>query len=350
MNKHALRVRPDKVGSVCLPLNLRPYLTVSPELVVEEGVAIVGRVLTISHTYGHLELTSGRPALLVPGDLVVGVLGARAALRGFCGRVPQRLTRGDTVFLLNKGGVIGESSGATVGLGEPIRLEVIGTPIRDGKPLRLLDYAITPVKQLPPKMPPVLVVAATCMHAGKTSAAGVVIHHLTSRGLCVHAGKATGVAAQGDLLSFIDNGAAKIASFVDVGLPSTCDHKDMPDVTRTLLAHLAEEDPDVIVLELGDGLMGAYGVDDIVEDAELLEAFTGALVAANDVIGGHAAANILQQRGVPVVAITGPATDNEAGRGRLALLGFPAANIFQQARKLCELVDISFGFEVEESP
>lgn len=347
MTKHPLRVRPDKVGSVCLPLKLRPYLTVSPELVAEEGVAVVGRVLTISRTYGELELTSGRPALLVPGDLVVGVLGARAALRGFCGRVPRQLSRGDTLFLLNKGGVIGESDGATVGLGEPIRLEAIGTPIRDGKVLRLQDYAMPPAERLPAKMPRVLVVAATCMHAGKTSAAGVVVHHLASRGLRVHAGKATGVAAQADLLSFIDNGAAKIASFVDVGLPSTCDHQDVPDVTRTLLAHLAEEEPDVIVLELGDGLMGSYGVDEIIEDQELLGAFSGALVAANDVIGAHAVATILREREVPVVAITGPATDNEAGRGRLAKLGFPAANIFQQARHLCALVDGALGFEAE---
>ena len=83
MSEHLLRVRPDKVASVCLPFKLSPYLSVHPQPLTEEGAAVVARVLTVSPNYGNLELTSGRPAQLVPGDIIVGVLGARAALRGF---------------------------------------------------------------------------------------------------------------------------------------------------------------------------------------------------------------------------------------------------------------------------
>ena len=73
-----------------------------------------------------LELPSGRPSQLVPGDVIVGVLGDRAALRGFSGRVPESVENGDTLHLLNKGGVIGLSKGTMVGLGKPIELEEIG--------------------------------------------------------------------------------------------------------------------------------------------------------------------------------------------------------------------------------
>jgi CheY-like chemotaxis protein len=340
---HELRVRPDKVGSVCSPFSLRPYLSVSPDPVAEEGTAVVGRVLNVSRTYGKLELPSGRPALLVTGDLIVGALGNRAALRGFCGRVPKQLKKGDTLWLLNKGGVIGESDGATVGLGEPIRLEIIGTPMRDGRPLQLSDYGIPQASALPKKMPPVLLVIATCMNAGKTTAAGVAVHDLTTRGLRVHAGKATGVAALADLLSFADNGAVQTCSFLDAGLPSTCYHQDVPNVTRTLLSQLATEDPDVIVLELGDGLLGSYGVDDILDDKELVGCFTGALIAANDIIGGYSVARHLKERNIPVAALTGPATDNDAGRRKLAELGFNAANIFQQSAEVCRMVRETLG-------
>ena len=344
---HQLRVRPDKIGSVCAPFALPPYLTVGSEPVSGEGVAVIGRVLEVARTYQELELRSGRPALLVPGNLIVGVLGARAALRGFCGRVPSRAARGDVLQLLNKGGVIGVSEGATVGLGVPTQLEIVGVPLRQGQPLRLSDYALEPVSKLPPKLPPVLAVAATCMHAGKTTAAGVVIRHLVGRGLVVHAGKATGVAAAADLLSFADNGAAETLSFLQAGLPSTCYHDDVPQITRTLLAHLAHGGPDVIVLELGDGLLGAYGVDAILDDPGLAGCFTGALVAANDVIGGYAVGQVLKERGVKVAAVTGPATDNTAGRLKLNALGLAAANVHQQASELCRMVERCLGLPAD---
>lgn len=346
MKSHTLRVRPDKIASVCSPFELGPYVSLRREPVAEEGAAVVGRVLSINPQYGQLELRSGRPALLVPGDLIVGVLGARAALRGFCGRVPTSLSAGDELWLLNKGGVIGESDGATVGLGQPIRLEIIGTPERDDKPMRLQDYAMERCDALPERLPPVLLVAATCMHSGKTTAAGAVIRYLTSHGLRVHAGKATGVAAIADLLSFSDNGAQLTLSFLDVGAPSTCYREDVPAITRTLLAHLAAEQPDAIVLELGDGLFGAYGVDAILDDAELAGATSTALVAANDIIGGWAAAERLRERGIAVAAVTGRATDNAAGRNKLRELGYPAANIFQQADEIYERTCAGLGIDV----
>ena len=346
MTAHHQRLRPDKIGSVCSPFRLGPYVSLNPEPVAAEGVAVVGRVQSVSRTYGHLELCSGRPALLVPGDLIVGVLGSRAALRGFCGRVPKALSRGDILWLLNKGGVIGESEGETVGLGEPIRVEVLGTPMRDSKALRLADYAIPARPTLPARTPPVLLIAATCMHAGKTTAAGIIVHDLTSRGLRVHAGKVTGVAALADLLSFTDNGAAETLSFLDAGVPSTCYRDDVPSITRTLLSHLCTEAPDVIVLELGDGLLGPYGVDSILEDQELAGRVSAALVAANDIIGGWSAAKRLQERGISVATVSGPATDNYAGRKKIQELGFSAANVFQQSDEVCRLCREALGLDV----
>lgn len=331
-----LRIRPDKIGSACGPLKLGPYLTVSPEAVTGTGVAVVCRVLTARQKYGYLELPSGRTAILVPGDLIVGVLGARAALRGFCGRVPETLKAGDKLCLLNQGGVIGVGEGRTVGLGQPIEVEVVGTPLRDDRPMRLADYALEP-RELPESMPPVLAVAGTCMNAGKTTAAGVIIHHLRDSGLKVHAGKATGVACIKDLLEFADNGASKTLSFLDCGKPSTCHEPDIPQATRTLLAHLATNAPDVIVLELGDGFLGAYGVDAILEDPALSRCISGAVLAANDIIGGYSGAERLKGFGIETLLVIGPATDNLAGESKLVELGYPAANIFREPERVCEL-------------
>lgn len=337
MSELALRIRPDKVGSVCGPFGFGPYLTVQPEPVAAEGASIVGRVLTARDVYGELEMPSGRLARLVPGDIIVGVLGNRAALRGFSGRVPSELKKGDVIHLLNVGGVMGRSEGTMVGLGEPIRVEVLGTAHQNGRAAMLQDFAVPQVDQLPAELPPVLIVAGTCMNAGKSTAAAAVIRHLRALGFSVHAGKATGVAAIKDLLSFRDHGASRAASFLECGAPSTAYRTDVPEITKTLLTSLADEGPDVIILELGDGLMGAYGVDELIGCKELAERFHGAILAANDLIGGWAAVNVLQDKGIQVRVVTGPATDNLAGVHRLKSLGVEAANCFREPETLCHL-------------
>ena len=240
----------------------------------------------------------------------------------------EPVAKGDVLALLNKGGVIGESEGWTVGLGEPSKVEIWARPMRDGQPLRLTDYAVPRLFALAVADAAGVGRGRDRMNAGKSTAASVIIHHLANSGKRVHAAKVTGVAAMADLLSFSDSGAHATMNFVDAGLPSTCYHDDIPQVARTVLGHMAEANPDVIVVELGDGLLGAYGVDAILDDPELVGCFRAAVVAANDVIGGWCAAERLRERGIQVAVITGPATDNNAGRMRLGELGYAAAKYF----------------------
>jgi len=337
MTDLTLRIRPDKIASVCAPFSFGPYLNVRPAPDCTEGSAIVGRVLTSRTTYGDLELTTGRASKLVPGDIIVGVLGNRAALKGFSGRVPHTLASGDEIDLLNTGGVLGKSDGTMVGLGDPIRIEVLGTPLLNGEPAKLTEFALRG-GELPKIVPPTIAVVGTCMNSGKSTAAAVAIRHLWTIGKRIHAGKATGVAAIRDPLAFRDHGAALTLSFLDCGVPSTAYRTDVPALTRTLIHHLAEDDPDAIVLELGDGLMGAYGVDEILADAALAACFRGAIIAANDVVGAVAAVRTLGELGIPVIGVTGPATDNVAGVAKLDSLGIPAANIMREPQVLCDLV------------
>jgi hypothetical protein len=333
-----LRLRPNKIGSVCSPFHLGPYVTVLKEPVAEEGTAIAVRVLTSRKEYGHVELPSGRQARLVPGDLLIGVLGSRAALRGFCGRVPRDIRAGDTLHLLNMGGVIGVSEGNHAGLGAPIQLEVLGTPMRGGKVLRLQDFAIDAAE--PPaeaKLPPVLLLVGTCMNAGKTTAAAVITRHVRKLGRMVHAGKVTGVAAIKDLQLFEDNGAGRTLSFLDCGLPSTCYRDDVVGVARTLLAELSEESPDLVVLEMGDGLLGEYGVDDVLADPAFARHVAGAVLAAHDLVGAVAAADRLKGYGIRTLCVTGPCTDAIAATTRLRAMGLRAANVLMDPDEVCRL-------------
>jgi len=102
---------------------------------------------------------------------------------------------------------------------------------------------------------PVVALAGTCMEAGKTAAACAIIARMRHRGLTVDAFKATGVSLRRDILAMEDAGARRCAIFTDLGVVTTT-RVNGPALTRTMLTELAAGRPDVIVFELGDGILG----------------------------------------------------------------------------------------------
>ena len=89
------------------------------------GDVVAVRALSESVTYGNLELPSGRLAKVNSGDVLLGVLGERRALKGFVGVVPESVAAGDRLHLLNMGGVIGECKGHHSSLSDAIAVEGI---------------------------------------------------------------------------------------------------------------------------------------------------------------------------------------------------------------------------------
>lgn len=141
----------DKIASVAQHNDLTSELRLSPDIPCEEGVLVAVRVLNNKTRYNQLELTSGRMATVTMGDIVVGALGHRNALRGYSGHLPTELAAGDNVQLLNIGGVIGLCDSVNPDVGEPFECEVLGTVLefpylgeRIGVPARAgastLDY------------------------------------------------------------------------------------------------------------------------------------------------------------------------------------------------------------------
>src|SRR5215217_501595 len=136
----------DKIGSATTPLGLRISLPVVDSIQEPRAGDIVAvRALGESVTYGNLELTSGRLARISRGDVLVGVLGKRRALKGFVGDVPPTVKSGDRLHLLNMGGVIGECSGHHSALSDAIEVEVLGAVIDEsGSVLNIDRNALRP--------------------------------------------------------------------------------------------------------------------------------------------------------------------------------------------------------------
>jgi hypothetical protein len=77
---------------------------------------------------------------------------------------------------------------------------------------------------------------------------------------------------------------------------------------------MANGHPDVIVFELGDGLLGTYGVQSILRDADIKAALTAVVLSANDPVAAWGGIKLLRERfGIEPAVVTGPATDNLVG-------------------------------------
>lgn len=324
----------DKVSSVAQHNKLGHELRLATDIPCEEGVLIAVRVLNNKTRYNQLELTSGRMATVNQGDVIVGALGHRNALLGYSGHLPGELKVGSHVQILNIGGVLGICDSANPEVGPPFDCEVLGTVLhfpylgeRIGVPARAGTSLLGDVPTLQPIGIPVVALAGTCMDSGKTAAACAIVSRLRHRGFKVSACKATGVSLRRDILAMEDAGATDTMIFSDLGIVTTT-AENGPALTRSLLTSLAGKSPDVIVVELGDGLLGAYGVDAILSDASIRDALTMVVLCANDPVAAWGGTQILRDEyNINPELVTGPATDNAVGVSQIdQRLSLPAIN------------------------
>lgn len=335
-----MQIKLDKIASVTARVHLTREVTIVRTVKAERGTVVVVEALEEKPVYGELELVGGRLARIIKGDVIAGVLGERQALKGFVGSIPTRITPGDILHVLNMGGVIGQSISANPEFGEPLKVRVLGSLVVDEQPANIINYAI-PWQNSLPGSAPVILLSGTCMHAGKTTAACEVIRVLRSRGYQVAAAKLAGVATQRDLLNMRDHGATEALSFSDAGLPSTT-HTDncIVPAAKGILAKLNEAVPDAIVVELGDGIMGHYGVDLLLKDPELMSHVKAHVLCANDLVAAWGGLLYLAQLGLEVHCVSGPASDNSAGVDYIEQhFGTPAANGRTNAVRLTDIVE-----------
>jgi hypothetical protein len=331
----------DKIGSAVSPLNPSKHINVKPRYgSPRAGDVVVVRALSESSTYGNLELPSGRLAKINRNDILLGVLGKRRALKGFVGDVPDKIEAFDRLHLLNMGGLIGVCKGHHSSLSDAIEVEVIGIACDDHENvLNIGDNSLSPCDFLVDSAP-VVIVAGTCMNSGKTVAATEIIKQANHAGLCVAGAKMSGVAALRDTLNMQDHGAIATASFLDCGLPSTVDCEELASVAKAILNHLNTFAPDMIVVELGDGIVGGYSVDSVLKDREIQNAISSFVFCASDYVGVVGGITILKDHGISVDVIAGSVTDSQMGEDFVQdQYGINAGNAKRDGKRLFELVN-----------
>ncbi len=330
----------EKMGSVVSRLALgRAVAVITDEISPAVGDIVAVRALSESVTYGNLELPSGRLAKINTGDVLLGALGKRRALKGFVGEVPQTVKAGDRLHLLNMGGVIGVCKGHHSSFSDAIEVEVIGVACDESeRAINIGDGALIPVNKLSPTAQ-VIMIAGTCMNSGKTVAATEIIKQAANSGLRVAAAKLSGIACLRDTLHMQDNGAIATASFLDCGLPSTVDHDDLASIAKAIINHLNTFDPDLIIVELGDGIVGGYSVDAVLHDAEIQQAISSFVFCASDYVGVIGGAAVMEKFGIGIDVIAGSVTDSQMGEDYIKEhFGLPAGNARRDGARLFALV------------
>jgi len=334
-----MRIHLDKIASVTRNLGLGRWVTLGAEIEAREGAVIAGRICGEKTVYNEMEDVHGRMSVLHDGDIVVGALGHRNALQGYEGVLPTKVAPGDRLHLLNLGGVMGHCVSSNPGVGAPFEVEVLGQVLtfpqfgsRLGQPAFIQSGAL---KGKPDAAPvPVVFVAGTCMNAGKTLAACVLVRAFSQAGFKVGGAKLTGVSLMRDILAMQDYGAEAILDFTDAGVACT-GPATAPGAARAIFTELADKGVDLIIAETGDGIMGEYGVQAILADPGLRAWGAAYVLCANDPVGVEGGVrNLKDVYGIDVDVVAGPATDNRVGGRFVATLGLPAHNARTQGKAL----------------
>jgi hypothetical protein len=246
------------------------------------------------------------------------------------------------------GGVIGCCTGHHSSLGDAIKVEVMGLVCNEeGRLLNIADAAL-PLRTILGETAALVIIAGTSMNSGKTYAATALIKQATRAGLRVAAAKLSGVACLRDTLNMADHGAIATASFLDCGLPSTVDAGDLSPIARAIIAKLNQSSPDLIVIELGDGILGGYSVESVFDDNELRAATAAIIFCASDYVGAWGGIELFRRRGIEVDLIAGSVTDSQMGQDYVEKeFGVPAANARRDGERLFELVSSKIQSKVQ---
>lgn len=250
----------------------------------------------------RVQLASGRPSLIHPGDAVVLACGARYAPDQFEGLAEIDPEGAD---LLAGGGCIGRMVARNERIRPATRLMPTARLLDpEGRAVNLADFAL-PAQPLAPR-PPVIAVLGTSMNSGKTLATAQLVLGLRRAGYRVAAIKATGTGAFGDFNEYSDSGAHFVADFTDAGMVSTYLQplERIRTGIETLLGAAGTAGCEIAVMEVADGILQRETAA-LVADPWFQRLICGLVFACGDAVAAAGGVAHLAGLGLRPDALTG---------------------------------------------
>lgn len=267
------------------------------------GDLILATVNEVNH-HGKLELPDGRRAQLYAGDEIVVAYGARYAPDQFEAVVPSEIAPCD---LVAGGGIAAHMLAKHSQTRKPTAITPVGMLVDErGEPLNVNRFALAPpLRAGDPRN--VIAVVGTSMNAGKTTLAANLIRGLSKSGVRVGACKVTGTGSGGDLWSMVDAGAAHALDFTDFGYATTSGlaPTEVEACAHQLVSYLETLDIDIVVVEIADGLLQRETAALLSPPSSFAPRIDGLVLAAADSMGALAGVQWLNQRNLPLCAVSG---------------------------------------------
>lgn len=190
---------------------------------------------------------------LYTGDTLVTVFGNRYATDAYEGLVQST----ESLHLLTGGGMIGTVTARHRQMKNPTQVRFLGyLGSEHGQRLNLKQLQFRPA-QPEQAFPNLILLVGTGMNSGKTTTGTRLTRGLLAHGLRVAACKITGSVSERDQYEMRATGAHDVRDFSDYGFPSTylCDQEELLQLFETMLADALRIQPDVVVMEIADGLL-----------------------------------------------------------------------------------------------
>ena len=113
-------------------------------------------------------------------------------------------------------------------------------------------------------------------------------------------------------------------------------------MAKAILNHLNSFEPDLIVVELGDGIVGGYSVDSVLQDYEIKQATSAFVFCASDYVGVIGGIAVLRNLGIEIDVIAGSVTDSQMGEDFVRnQFGINAGNARRDGLRLFELINFA---------
>ncbi|WAB80813.1 DUF1611 domain-containing protein [Microcella daejeonensis] len=275
------------------------------------GDVVLARVEEIGQ-HRRLEGVDSRRQTILPGDEIIVLYGNRYASDQFLAIVPDTL---EPCHLVAGGGLaalVQEQHDSIAAATSITPLGVLGDAHGRLRLDRAAPHAVVDAHRVTPSaLPPVIAVLGSAMNSGKTTALASLAGGLSAAGLVVAAGKATGTCSGNDPHRFRDFGARRALDFTDFGLPTTfgAGTDRIRDLFASMVAELAADEPDVILIEVADGILHTETAD-LIADPVFARVISSVVFAAQDALGALAAIEQLTALGMPISAVTGVLTSS----------------------------------------
>jgi hypothetical protein len=218
---------------------------------LQSGDLILAQVKSLG-SHPALITSDSRRLRLYRDDILLGVAGSRYATDAF----EAKITQDGPLHLVTASGMCATVLNRHSDQSAPTSLDLLGRVCDVNGPINLVERCFVPRAPRNAKTNVVLILGSG-MNAGKTTTSRRLVKALLRSGLRVAVSKLTGSVSHRDLYEYESTGAHDVRDFSQYGFPSTygCTLSELERLFLTMVADAEQACPDVIVMEIADGVL-----------------------------------------------------------------------------------------------